>query len=148
MTAESNSKQHIQKHILVADDELHTQFGASLILKKAGFQVTTVGSGKQVLKQFESKKNIDALVIDFQLADMTGMEVIKQLLERKIFIPVLIISGYEIRDVLTENLCQGGVFVLEKPFEPDALIESVSQMIELIARLPLRGEKESAEVAS
>ena len=38
------------KHVLVAEDEPHTRFTITLILRKSGYKVSTAGDGKSAIK--------------------------------------------------------------------------------------------------
>ena len=122
-----------KRHILVADDEEHTLLALSLVLKKAGFKVTTFNDGAEALDRIlelsAAAESIDLLIIDVEMPGMTGVEVIEKIERLNLALPVIVISGYEARGILTERSRFGGVWFLEKPFEPKEFVCKVNDII-------------------
>ncbi|MCP4605565.1 MAG: response regulator [Proteobacteria bacterium] len=122
-----------RRHILVTDDEEHTLLALSLVLRKAGFRVTTFSDGTEaldkVLELTAAAEPIDLLVVDIEMPGMTGLEVIEKIERLNLVLPIVVISGYEARGLLAERLRLGGVWFLEKPFEPEAFICRVNDAI-------------------
>ena len=137
------------KHVLVGDDEEHTRLTLSLVLKKAGFKVTTAGDGTEVLDKVlelrEGPDSIDLLLIDFQMPGLTGLELVTELGRLKIPWPVLIMSGYSDKEMVAEAMRRGCVGYLEKPFEPDALLKRIEWVLEKTRQL---GRKEETMAAT
>ena len=123
----------MSKHVLVTDDEAHTLLALSLILKKVGFKVTTVGNGEEaldkVLEMASDSDPIDLLVIDLEMPGMNGIEVIEVIERLGLALPIIVISGYEARGLLAEKVGLGGVWFLEKPFEPEEFAQCVRNAI-------------------
>lgn len=131
------------KHILVADDEKHTRLVLSLILRKAGFRVTTVCDGLEALNKVvqlaRDSDPFDLLVIDVQMPGMTGTELVDELMKQRALFPILLISGYSDKDMVAGLLKDGRIGYLEKPFEPDELLRHVALLIERAARCGKQG---------
>ena len=120
--------------IIVAEDEKHTRRALLLILGKAGYRVTTIENGKKALQKIldnnEPFKKYDLLITDVQMPELSGVELIQELEKQNINIPVLIITGYDdkreyVHDV--EKIC---VECIEKPFEPQDLLELVNYILQ------------------
>jgi len=128
------------KHVLIADDEKHTYFALSLILRRSGFKVTAVDCGKEALKKIteimENRESLDLLIIDIQMPGLTGFEIIEEIERRNFFIPVLVVSGYKYNDKLNGLVQKTCVGYLEKPFEPDELLYQIELVLEKFSRMP------------
>jgi DNA-binding NtrC family response regulator len=128
----------MKKHVLVADDERHTRLVLSLILKRAGFNVTTAEDGSEALSKLigtiRGSRPFDLLVIDIQMPGFTGIELVEEIGKLNVAFPILLITGY--RDVervaeLTRTCC---VEYAEKPFAPDELLQHVARVLERFER--------------
>ena len=61
--------------ILLAEDNPVNQKLATIILSKAGYNVTVAGNGKQALETFSNNPNdFDAILMDIQMPEMDGYE--------------------------------------------------------------------------
>ena len=81
----------------------------SLILKslnREGFQTASAFTGEQALKKIETG-NHDILLIDYKLPDMTAKELIQILLEKKLFIPFVIMTGHGSEKIAVEMMKMG-----------------------------------------
>jgi DNA-binding NtrC family response regulator len=125
---------HIPKHILVAEDEQHMRHTLSLILKKAGYRVSKAGDGYEALKIIVDTRNgtrpVDLLLTDIQMPGLTGIELIAQLEQLNISLPILVITGYGDEDTVIELKYVGYAEYIEKPFTAETLLESVSRVFE------------------
>ncbi|MFC2173214.1 response regulator [Acidobacteriota bacterium] len=125
-------------NVLVADDEHHTRLALSLILKKAGFDVTSVGDGIKALNKIREATDdaapFDLLVIDIQMPRLTGLEVIKELENLKVIFPILIISGYKHKEIVADIARSGCIAYAEKPFRPDELLHHIDVLLSEHAR--------------
>jgi DNA-binding NtrC family response regulator len=77
--------------LCVDDDSSFRQFYKNL-LGSYGYDVTVAASAKQALKVFLSKK-VDAVVTDFEMPEMTGIELAARLKKMRPELPILIMSG-------------------------------------------------------
>ena len=81
-----------KKIILIAEDDRVLGRELKLELEKEGFVVKIVTDGKEALEQVESG-GVDFLVLDLLMPEMDGFEVIQHLREKKIEIPMLVLSN-------------------------------------------------------
>lgn len=119
------------KHILVAEDETHTRFTMTLILRISGFNVTSTKEGRTALKiikeRMDSTAPVDLLVTDIQMAGLNGLNLIEELGKARIHIPVIIITGWGHEEKVIELKRKENIDCIEKPFVPQELIDLVKK---------------------
>lgn len=117
-------------NILIVDD--HTIFRAGLkkIIQNFSFvrNVREAGSGEDALNQLTENK-IDILLLDYELPDMTGAEVINQVRKNHDYVKILILTMHD-ESSLIANLLQLGIngFLL-KDSEPAQLKEAIKTLL-------------------
>jgi signal transduction histidine kinase/DNA-binding response OmpR family regulator len=114
--------------ILVVDDEATTRILAQKILEMVGFRVLQAEDGPGGVEVFlQHRREIVAVLLDLVMPKKSGDEVFRELRSHSPELPIVLISGFHERGV--SELFQGtipAVFV-EKPFQPEALIDAVRQ---------------------
>ena len=121
-------------HVLIADDETHTRLSLSFILESAGYLVTDAPDGQEALDKILALRRtshpIDLLVLDIEMPGLTGWELLDELEEQNIFLPTIIITGFS--DSPTRGKFSEGcrVEIILKPFTPQRLTTSVSNLLQ------------------
>lgn len=117
-----------QTRILVVDDDRDVGRVTSAFLRKAGFEVITVGSGDEALAVLSADPGIDTLVTDYAMVGMNGVELVLQARELRTGLRALVITGY----VGAEGLerVPNNVAVLRKPFQRDSFVQQVINLVE------------------
>jgi FixJ family two-component response regulator len=85
---------------------------------------------KMIVDSRNGTRPVDLLLTDIQMPGLTGMELIAQLDQLNISLPILVITGYGEEDTVIELKHVGYAEFIEKPFKAEALIESVSRVFE------------------
>ncbi len=80
------------KKILVADDERPMAKALELKLTKEGFEVKTVGNGREALDAMKAEK-FDLLLLDLMMPRVDGFAVLAELKDRKDHTPVIVSSN-------------------------------------------------------
>lgn len=99
--------------IAIIDDEKDICFILQFELKSKGFTPITFNSAIEAQKFFESE-TVDAVICDFQMPKMSGLDLFTWLREREIKIPFFILTGEPNMDT-TQLLEKGVSDVLFKP---------------------------------
>jgi DNA-binding response OmpR family regulator len=119
-----------EKRILVVDDDADVAGMAALVLRRAGYQVTTVNSGDAALVQ-AVQISYDLILLDINMPGMDGWEVLRVLKadESTAGTPVAMftIRG-EVRDKV-HGLQEGAFDYITKPFSVDELRERVALIL-------------------
>lgn len=110
--------------ILLVEDDLPLATALQKSLQTEGFVVNHVNKGKLALNAL-STSDQDMLILDLGLPDIDGLEVLKQLRDRKSTLPVIILTARDSIESKVKGLDYGADDYLAKPFE----------IMELMARL-------------
>lgn len=114
--------------LLVIDDEKWICESLSLLLTRKGLHVDTVFSGDKALA-FLKKELVDLVILDYNLPDMTGLDVLAGIREANPDLPVLFMTGYGSETISIKAFKLGISDYFIKPFDPKALIEKVLDII-------------------
>ncbi len=112
--------------VLIADDHPIVCKGIHNLLEPA-VGITVVGeahSGAEALELIRSLRP-DVVLLDVELTDMSGIDVIKQLNDSQISVRVLGLSSYDDREFISQLLALGASGYLLKDEIPEQIIEAV-----------------------
>jgi CheY-like chemotaxis protein len=122
--------------ILIVDDDQAVQVTIRLLLERAGHQVVVASGGRQGIDQLEIG-GFDLLFLDIFMPGMDGFETMRVVRQRHPLVQIIVISGRPIAsdpaagpDFLTMATKLGAVRSLQKPFRPDALLQTVAACLE------------------
>lgn len=114
--------------VLVIDDDRVVRDLARLALGRSGYKVLLASGGQQGLQIFrENEQEISLILLDMSMPGMNGMETLAQL--RKFSdTQVLVMSGYAETDVSRKFSGLEIAGVLQKPYTPKKLIETIDAL--------------------
>ena len=110
--------------VLLIEDDSAAAESILLVLKTVGFDVDATSFGQE---GFELGKSIDydIILLDLNLPDLSGFEVLRLLRFAKVQTPVLILSGFDGVREKAKALGFGADDYLTKPFHKDELIARI-----------------------
>jgi DNA-binding response OmpR family regulator len=110
---------HTLPKVMIVDDDRNTVKLLQTLLELDGFEVAIAPRGADVMPVAEQAKP-DIFLMDYHLADMDGVDVIRQLRQTEAFAktPIVMTSGLDVEDEAREA---GANTFLVKPFEPGDL---------------------------
>ena len=115
--------------LYVDDDEMIVSL-VSRLLAKAGCKVTGFGRAKEALEAIRSEPmSFDVVVTDFNMPELSGLDIARAVLERRPDLPIVITSGY-ITTALQLEAEQIGV--TELLYKPDL----AKRLLQIIRALP------------
>ena len=120
----------MNKHILVADDDLHIREVIRFALEKAGMRITLAEDGREVLDYFKLN-TIDLIVLDINMPEFDGLEVCKEI-RKTSDIPILFLSSRDDEIDRILGLEIGGDDYVTKPFSPRELVARVNVILKRI----------------
>lgn len=119
-----------KEHVLLVDDEEIVLVILKKMLKKYGYEVTTVQRSKKALEYFKSHPDLYDLVITDQLMpEMDGTDLSKKMLEIRPDIPIILMTGYS-KSVALDVLEKVGIKAfLIKPIVDDDLVKAIDSSL-------------------
>ena len=82
-------------HILVVDDEEKVAKFITEMLTVKGASVTTLNSSKEALDYFRANKQaVDLVITDQTMPEMTGTELVQNMLAERPELPIFLVTGY------------------------------------------------------
>jgi signal transduction histidine kinase/CheY-like chemotaxis protein len=126
---ESTRKIQELGHILLAEDYYTNQRLVQLLLEQAGYTLTTVDNGYDVLQMIE-KHNFDLILMDCQMPHMDGYEATEKLRRRNISIPIVALTAHVGEEDIQRCTKAGMDDYLRKPFKSSQLIKMVQKHLQ------------------
>lgn len=113
--------------ILIVDDDRTTANLLKMLFELDGFHVVLAWRGADVAAAVE-QHHPDLILMDYHLADMQGLDVLRQLRQQDHLrhLPIVIGSGMNVE---TEVIQAGATHFLIKPYDVDHLSQLLRQMI-------------------
>ncbi|MEO0123207.1 MAG: response regulator [candidate division WOR-3 bacterium] len=131
--------------ILVIDDEPTICDACCQILTDKGYSVELAKNGEEGLKKFEDF-NPDVVFIDLKMPGISGMDVLKAIVDRKTNAIPIVITGYASIETAVESMKNGAFDFLPKPFTAEELIviteRAVAKKRDLDEKNKIEKEKE------
>ena len=111
--------------VAVIDDDNDVGDVLGGLLETMGYEVETYQSGMDFLSEAKFDR-LACLVVDQNMPNMTGLQMIAKLTERGINIPALLITGTHDAEVERKAAGLGVMTVLEKPMSHHELLRFIS----------------------
>jgi two-component system response regulator FixJ len=111
--------------VAVIDDDNDVGDVLGGLLETMGYQVETYRSGMDFLSEAHMDR-LACLVVDQNMPQMTGLEMIERLSGRGVNIPSLLITGIHDTEVERKAASLGVMTVLEKPMSHHELLRFIS----------------------
>ncbi len=118
-----------RQHILIADDSPPILKLFKRLLVKGGYSVTAVASGGDALKVIEEQP-IDLLVLDLNMPQPDGFELLRTLRKARPGLRVLVVSGACDSTVLKASKFLGATASLSKTAAPALLVKTVAHLLQ------------------
>lgn len=110
--------------VYIIDDDDAVRDSLSIQLEATGYEVASFPSAVGFLK-IAGTLQPGCVISDVQMPDMDGMELQQRLNEMKLDFPVVIVTGHADVTLAVRAMKAGAIDFIEKPFEEQAILESV-----------------------
>src|SRR5438477_10074960 len=114
--------------VLLIEDDSATAQSIELMLKSESFNVYTTDLGEEGV-DLGKLYDYDIILLDLNLPDMSGYDVLKQLRVSKIKTPILILSGLAGIEDKVKGLGVGADDYMTKPFHKDELVARIHAIV-------------------
>jgi len=115
--------------VLIVDDEEDIRDILSDRLQAYGYEIVTAADGSEALEKVE-KTSPDLVLLDIQLPELNGMEVLSRIKLEHPQITVIMITAHGKIQLAVDAIKQGAYDFVEKPFDPDLIRIKVDNALE------------------
>jgi FixJ family two-component response regulator len=117
------------KLVAIVDDDDSMRNALDGLLKAVGFPARAFASAEEFLKSGQQHQT-SCLIADIRMPGMSGLELQAQLNAERCKIPIIFITAHGDAKMRMQALRAGAVEFLSKPFDEEALLESVRSALE------------------
>ncbi len=114
--------------LLLIEDDITTAQSIELMLKSENFNVYTTDLGEEGI-DLAKLYDYDIVLLDLNLPDMSGFEVLRSLRVTKVRTPILILSGLAGIEDKVNGLGYGADDYMTKPFHKDELVARIHAIV-------------------
>jgi CheY-like chemotaxis protein len=115
--------------ICVVDDEVDITYLLKEKLSNLGYVVHTFNNGLEAFTYIDKNPDyFDAIITDYGMSNMNGLELTNKVLEKRPDIPILICTGYSSKLKNPHDLPKGNVFLFKKPVGVDMLDMTIKKL--------------------
>ncbi|WP_333830678.1 response regulator transcription factor CtrA [Pararhodobacter sp.] len=114
--------------VLLVEDDPTTSRSIELMLTHANFNVYCTDMGEEAV-ELGKLYDYDLILLDLDLPDMTGLDVLRQIRLARIDTPILILTGEDSTDAKLKGFGGGADDYLTKPFHRDELVARIHAII-------------------
>ena len=112
------------RYIAIVDDDEPVRRAFARLLRAYSFQVQTYGSGREFLDSLSISVPA-CLIVDVQMDDMSGFELLLRLAAMGLKIPAVVVTARDEPDVRRECELCGAAALLIKPVEGQSLLKAI-----------------------
>ena len=116
-------------NILIVDDEPSVQRFVERVLSEAGYATTVAGDGPEALEAASRMDELDLVVTDVMMPQMTGDELGRRLRAQRPTVKVLYLTGFSDRLFKEKVTLWADEAFLDKPCTVKGLLEAVALLL-------------------
>lgn len=128
-----------REKVLIIDDEEIIQKSLSVVLGSEGYDVAIAGTGSGGLEEFV-KDSFDAVILDYKLPDIDGLDVARIIKEKNPNVALLFITAYAAIETAITVMKLGAFDFLQKPLQRDVVLCALKKGL-LSKKLLEKGEE-------
>lgn len=117
--------------ILLIEDDVFMTSLVQFMLERRQMQVTCVADGRKALQLLTETPTFDAVLLDWLMPQVSGIEVLVQLKQRPAWagIPVMMLSAVDDGQEIARAFKAGANDYVTKPFDPQELLARLSRFL-------------------
>lgn len=123
---------HSTMKILAIDDHELVREGLRHVLQMLGddVQILQSDNAQQAFMRLIAHRDLDLILLDYHLPDMTGLEMLQELGRRAPEVPVLMISGMANAQLMRQVLTAGAAGFISKSSPSDLLLKAIKVVLD------------------
>lgn len=129
-----------ERRILIIDDDPSVLRCYELLFRRHGYEPFLAPNGRTVEEHLEDYRDVKAVILDYRMPGMNGLELLRRLRSLDFRAGVLLVSAQTSPEMIEEARRLGVEWIFSKPVDSARLLRAVG---EAVAR-PVREAIESA----
>ena len=114
--------------VYVIDDDVAVRRFLEDLIESVSLRVEAYASAQEFLDAFDPGAP-GCVVLDIRMPGMSGLELQRELAERAISLPIIILTGHGDVQIAVRAMRAGAVDFIEKPFNNELLLDSVQKAV-------------------
>jgi DNA-binding NtrC family response regulator len=119
-----------QFSLMLVDDEPAVLASLKRVFRTAPYRLYTAENGLKALELLQDNK-IDAALVDLQMPEMSGLELLEQIRKQWPWVQVVILTGFGGVKEAVEAIQMGAADFLQKPFENETIEARMNQIFHI-----------------
>ena len=115
--------------VFIVDDDLSLRKALKRLISSVNFEACVCSSAHEFLNA-RLPKTPSCLVLDVQMPDLNGLDLQKELIQKRIDIPIIFITGHGSIPMGIRAMKDGAVDFLQKPFDDTDLLAAIDRAID------------------
>ncbi len=116
----------MSEKVLLVDDEEDFLEAMAERMRARDMEVTTASSAREAFKKMESE-TFDAIVLDFQMPEMDGMEALKSIKAKRPESQIILLTGFATVEKGVQAMKEGAADFMEKPADLEVLSQKIKE---------------------
>ena len=117
-------------HILIVDDEQSIRRTLRDMFEAQKFEVSTTDRGERAVSKCLAR-DYDMVLMDVRMPGIDGLEAVQQLRRRNCQVPIIMMSGYRVEQLMIQARAAGVIAFMQKPLD-------VAEVISLMRSVGVR----------
>jgi two-component system response regulator FixJ len=114
--------------IHIVDDDKDFRSALAMLLQVSGHVTETYHSAEHFLSVYYPR-NGECLLLDLRMPGLSGLELLPELNQRHISLPVIVISAFAETPSVVQSIRNGAIDFVEKPIEESVLLDKVNHAL-------------------
>jgi FixJ family two-component response regulator len=120
----------LQKALIsIVDDNAPILAAMRALVRSMGFKVEIFSSAREFLSSPKALEKSGCLIVDFQMPEMTGIELFQRLNALNIHIPTILMTAYSTPAIVAKAEQVGIMCCFSKPLDSDQLSDRIREAI-------------------
>lgn len=118
----------MEPQVFVVDDDDGVRNSLSALLNACGYETQSFATATEFL---DALADVDpsCLILDLQLPDINGLDLLRELIRRDKPMPTIIITGHGDDEFESSAVQQNALAYFQKPFDTSQLLDVLSRVI-------------------
>lgn len=116
--------------VYIVDDDSGMRKSLEFVMQAANLPARFFASAAEFLAAYRPEEG-GCLILDLRMPEMTGMELLEHLRQKKVILPIIVVTGHADVPAAVNSMKLGVVDFLEKPVDPQTLVARVHEALRL-----------------